>query len=109
MREMGDDFEFQLKARELYGQVVPSTGSEVGQTYVDPSDGTVYVWDDARQGWFPKVMYSLLNKEHPQRLLIYRRIEDLLEAIQVMFGVCTNWKAQILVDNIHLVMCSLDY
>ncbi len=25
------------------------------QTYVDPSDGTVFEWDGEKRGWFPKV------------------------------------------------------
>ena len=53
---MADDFEYQLRSQEQYGQVKVSSGTESGQTYVDPTDGTVYVWDDSRQGWFPKVI-----------------------------------------------------
>jgi len=52
---MAEDFEYQLRAQQQYGQVEVSSGTESGQTYVDPTDGTVYVWDDSRQGWFPKV------------------------------------------------------
>lgn len=32
-----------------------SGGEEERQTYVDPSDGTVYEWDAEKRGWFPKV------------------------------------------------------
>lgn len=59
---MEEEFEYQLKAQELYGQTVaPSKNSEGSQTYVDPSDGTVYVWDDTKQGWFPKVTHINLT------------------------------------------------
>lgn len=34
---------------------------EEHQTYVDPSDGTVYEWDGEKRGWFPKVI--LLNDD----------------------------------------------
>ena len=33
-----------------------SEGEEERQTYVDPSDGTVYEWDADKRGWFPKVV-----------------------------------------------------
>lgn len=32
-----------------------SGGEEERQTYVDPTDGTVYEWDSEKRGWFPKV------------------------------------------------------
>lgn len=32
-----------------------SGDEEERQTYVDPSDGTVYEWDAEKRGWFPKV------------------------------------------------------
>ncbi len=52
---MSDDFEFQLIAEKKFSG--GGSGREEGgaRTYVDPSDGTVYEWDDSRQGWFPKV------------------------------------------------------
>lgn len=37
-----------------------SGDEEERQTYVDPSDGTVYEWDGEKRGWFPKVV-SLLK------------------------------------------------
>ncbi len=52
---MADEFEYQLKAQEQYTLAAGAAGGVEGETYVDPSDGTVYVWDSARQGWFPKV------------------------------------------------------
>lgn len=27
----------------------------VTQTYTDPADGTVYIWDREKNAWFPKV------------------------------------------------------
>lgn len=27
------------------------------QTYTDPADGTVYIWDREKNAWFPKVFY----------------------------------------------------
>lgn len=36
-----------------------SGGEDQRQTYVDPSDGTVYEWDAEKRGWFPKVVSSL--------------------------------------------------
>lgn len=33
-----------------------SGGEEERQTYVDPTDGTVYEWDSQKRGWFPKVL-----------------------------------------------------
>jgi len=32
-----------------------SRNEDETQTYVDPSDGTVYEWDAEKRGWFPKV------------------------------------------------------
>lgn len=29
----------------------------VTQTYTDPADGTVYIWDREKNAWFPKVNY----------------------------------------------------
>jgi len=28
------------------------------QTYTDPADGTVYIWDREKNAWFPKVHYN---------------------------------------------------
>lgn len=27
------------------------------QTYTDPADGTVYIWDREKNAWFPKVIF----------------------------------------------------
>lgn len=29
------------------------------QTYTDPADGTVYIWDREKNAWFPKVNYII--------------------------------------------------
>lgn len=29
----------------------------ITQTYTDPADGTVYIWDREKNAWFPKVLY----------------------------------------------------
>lgn len=29
------------------------------QTYTDPADGTVYIWDREKNAWFPKVNYKI--------------------------------------------------
>lgn len=59
------DFEFQLRAQQEFRatqqpqQVYP--GASGSGTYVDPSDGTVYEWDQQRKGWFPKVPTTITN------------------------------------------------
>ena len=53
-----EDFEFQLRAEKEFKQSIPQVQQQQGgdkQTYVDPSDGTVYEWDPQRRGWFPMV------------------------------------------------------
>ena len=59
------DFEFQLRAEKDFQttqQVQPAyTTGAAGNTYVDPSDGTVYEWDPQRRGWFPKVLTIITN------------------------------------------------
>jgi len=30
----------------------------ITQTYTDPADGTVYIWDREKNAWFPKVHYN---------------------------------------------------
>jgi hypothetical protein len=46
------DFKYQLEAEKSYPAVVSATPAT---TYVDPSDGTVYEWDEKQRGWVPKV------------------------------------------------------
>lgn len=43
-----EELKEQAKSSELQGD-------DEEMTYVDPSDGTVYEWDAAKKGWFPKV------------------------------------------------------
>ncbi|KAL5457638.1 hypothetical protein EMCRGX_G034921 [Ephydatia muelleri] len=45
-----DDFEFQLRAQQ---QVLGDSGGTA--TYVDPTDNTVYEWDEEKRAWFPKI------------------------------------------------------
>ena len=57
-----DEFEFQLRAQQQFQKTHESSD---GQTYTDPTDGTVYEWDSQKKAWFPKVnnhlyIYSLL-------------------------------------------------
>ena len=50
-----DDFEFQLQA-EQKSALGPVAGPSLEEnTRVDPTDGTVYVWDQEKRAWFPKV------------------------------------------------------
>lgn len=53
---MAEDFEFQLLAQKQYSETVAAQTHQAGNTFVDPSDGTVYEWDEKRNGWFPKVL-----------------------------------------------------
>lgn len=62
-----DEFEYQLKLEELERKRLDKQNSATtadasaggnSTTYVDPSDGTVYEWDFAKQAWFPKVSKS---------------------------------------------------
>lgn len=52
-----DEFEYQLRA-EQEEQEGKRKEECSAKTYVDPSDGTVYEWDNERNGWFPKVHIS---------------------------------------------------
>ena len=51
-----DEFEYQLRAEkeEREGKSTEESSTN-NKTYIDPSDGTVYEWDEKRNGWFPKV------------------------------------------------------
>jgi len=49
-----DEFEYQLRA-EQEEREGKHKGEVSTKTYVDPSDGTVYEWDEEKNGWFPKV------------------------------------------------------
>lgn len=56
------DFQYQLRAQEEFKETQrwQQTPSGVtGNTYIDPSDGTVYEWDPQRRGWFPKVLTTM--------------------------------------------------
>lgn len=46
--------EFLQELKEKAKSSVPEVAEE-RQTYVDPTDGTVYEWDSEKRGWFPKV------------------------------------------------------
>ena len=51
-----EDFEFQLQAEQRYtGAAAGAAGGGPSSTYVDPTDGTVYEWDERQKGWVPKV------------------------------------------------------
>lgn len=61
-REETEEFEYQLRAQEEYAKAQQQqsganqqTTEQSQGTFVDPNDGTVYEWDAARGGWFPKV------------------------------------------------------
>lgn len=52
-----EDFEYQLRAEQSYAVAAPPVlAQSSASTYVDPSDGTVYEWDEKQRGWVPKVM-----------------------------------------------------
>lgn len=57
-----EDFEFQLRAQQGYARPLQQPANSAA-TYVDPTDGTVYEWDEKQKGWVPKV---LSNKRTPQ-------------------------------------------
>lgn len=52
-----EDFEYQLLAERGYAGSAAAAAGQVpsASTYVDPSDGTVYEWDERQKGWVPKV------------------------------------------------------
>lgn len=50
--------EFLQELKEKAKSSVPEVAEE-RQTYVDPTDGTVYEWDSEKRGWFPKVLILL--------------------------------------------------
>lgn len=54
-----EDFEYQLQAERSYTVAASTVPASSVSTYVDPSDGTVYVWDEKQKGWVPKVKYSI--------------------------------------------------
>lgn len=55
-----DDFEYQLHAEQEEREGTRTEAAST-KTYVDPNDGTVYEWDDERNGWFPKVCRLYLH------------------------------------------------
>ena len=57
MADDQSDFEYQLQAQQYYQQQQQQSG-DTAQTYVDPTDGTVYEWDAEKRAWFPKVHTS---------------------------------------------------
>lgn len=50
-----EDFEYQLLAEKGFVGA-PASQEQSANTFVDPSDGTVYEWDEQKRGWFPKVL-----------------------------------------------------
>ena len=56
-----EDFEYQLNAAKGYAGASSSVAPGNASTYVDPSDGTVYEWDEKQKGWVPKVILSYLK------------------------------------------------
>jgi HIV Tat-specific factor 1 len=50
-----EEFKRQLELEYSPG-TSPAAGGEQTQTYTDPSDGTVYEWDNEKRAWFPKVL-----------------------------------------------------
>ena len=50
--------EFLQELKEKAKSSVPEVAEE-RQTYVDPTDGTVYEWNSEKRGWFPKVLILL--------------------------------------------------
>lgn len=54
---MDEDFAYQLRAEQEVAKTEQQTKET--QTYTDPTDGTVYEWDEDKRAWFPKVMTSL--------------------------------------------------
>ncbi len=56
-----EDFEYQLNAAKGYVGAASSAAQSSASTYVDPSDGTVYEWDEKQRGWVPKVDIFLIR------------------------------------------------
>lgn len=65
-----EDFEFQLRAQQEFKEGSSDLQQRSGnkQTYVDPSDGTVYEWDEQKRGWFPMVRSDSKLSSHGDRL-----------------------------------------
>ncbi|KHJ45401.1 hypothetical protein D918_04137 [Trichuris suis] len=63
-----DDFEFQLReeaaslARKESGSVTSNP-----RLYRDPSDNTLYEWDEEKRAWFPKTVKELIPTDPKQR------------------------------------------
>ena len=66
MAEGEDDFERQLQLEKEEQKKI-----EQGYTYTDPSDGTVYEWDDVKQAWFPKVQLQDFVVNHLPNTLAF--------------------------------------
>jgi len=48
------DFLQELKRQAVENEQKEESSNDQ-KTFTDPKDGTVYEWDDEKQGWFPKV------------------------------------------------------
>jgi RNA recognition motif-containing protein len=58
-----EEFKRQLELEYSPG-TSPAAGGEQTQTYTDPSDGTVYEWDNEKRAWFPKIDAEFLATYH---------------------------------------------
>ena len=63
-----DEFEYQLHAEQEEREGNRKEESSA-KTYVDP-DGTVYEWDEEKNGWFPKVHELLHHRYSTSRATI---------------------------------------
>ena len=60
-----EDFEYQLRAEKEYVTSAAATAqTQSTATYIDPTDNTVYAWDNLKKGWFTKCTpVSVLHKQ----------------------------------------------
>ena len=82
-----DDFEFQLRAQQ---QLLGGSGGIA--TYVDPTDNTVYEWDEEKRAWFPKVQFFYIMHSRCISAGVKLRTplqitDDFLAAYQAQYGV----------------------
>lgn len=69
-----EDFEYQLLAQKGYtgGAAAAAEQASSVSTYVDPSDGTVYEWDERQKGWVPKVRFIFVFTVHTAPLMLLK-------------------------------------
>ena len=87
-----EDFEFQLQAEQRYTGAAVG-GQQAGNTYVDPSDGTVYEWDEKQRGWVPKVTTILINAHPNKHWYMVQVDDDFLARYQASYGVQSDTSA----------------